>query len=299
MKAKIGGLLTVALVAVLLAAGTGAWGIRIMGQALEVATVAAQAQRNHIESDMMHDALRADVLAAFKAAADGSGFSEVKSGFHKHAFTFNEKLAANQALELPEEIRRALAEVEAPLAAYIDKAETLIASAESDIAAAQALFPGFIDDFHTLEDAMEAVSDRIEAVILATQAATQQTTTEAVAKLLLVSLVAFVLLLVGGTFLILSIARAVTAALNFSRAVSAGDLTATAAVASRDELGDLAASLNAMVAKLREVVGEVTGAVRNVASGSQEMAATSEQLSQGATEQAASAEEASSSMEQM
>jgi methyl-accepting chemotaxis protein len=104
---------------------------------------------------------------------------------------------------------------------------------------------------------------------------------------------------VAASWIVMSISRALSGAVNLAEEVSAGNLSATAVVRGDDEVGDLVKSLNAMTKKLREVVGEVTAATRNVASGSQEMSATAEQLSQGATEQASSTEEASASMEEM
>jgi methyl-accepting chemotaxis protein len=85
----------------------------------------------------------------------------------------------------------------------------------------------------------------------------------------------------------------------FANQVAEGDLTARIEVDQKDEVGELAAALKQMIAKLANIVMEVKRAADNVASGSQEMSASSEEMSQGATEQAASAEEASSSMEQM
>ncbi|MCM2264611.1 MAG: methyl-accepting chemotaxis protein [Desulfuromonadales bacterium] len=65
------------------------------------------------------------------------------------------------------------------------------------------------------------------------------------------------------------------------------------------EKDQLGRALANMVAKLRDVIGQVRGSIENVSSGSQAMSASSEEMSQGATEQAAAAEEASSSIEQM
>ncbi|MDE1992857.1 MAG: HAMP domain-containing protein, partial [Rhizobiaceae bacterium] len=83
------------------------------------------------------------------------------------------------------------------------------------------------------------------------------------------------------------------------RDVAEGDLTKTAEITNRDEIGELLGNVNVMIERLRGVVADALGAADNVSSGSQELSASSEQVSQGATEQAASAEEASASMEQM
>ena len=106
-----------------------------------------------------------------------------------------------------------------------------------------------------------------------------------------------------GILLAVIIARGIVSALNkgvrFSEQVAEGDLTQRLDINQKDEIGRLAAALNGMVDKLKEIVANVQTAADNVASGSQELSASSEEMSQGSTEQAAAAEEASSSMEQM
>jgi len=67
----------------------------------------------------------------------------------------------------------------------------------------------------------------------------------------------------------------------------------------RDEVGQLAATLNATVSRLGDVVREVQEAAHNVAAGSLELSSSAEEMSQGASEQAGSVEEVSASMEQM
>jgi methyl-accepting chemotaxis protein len=109
-------------------------------------------------------------------------------------------------------------------------------------------------------------------------------------------------LVVGGILGVLitrSIVGPIRRGVAFAENLAAGDLTAHLAIDQRDEVGQLAASLNAMGAKLAEVVGIVQLAARNVAAGAQELTASAEQTSQGSSEQAGSVEEVSASMEQM
>ncbi|MBW8318122.1 MAG: HAMP domain-containing protein [Rhizobium sp.] len=114
-----------------------------------------------------------------------------------------------------------------------------------------------------------------------------------------VASVAVLLAVAAAIWLSLSISRGLGRAVSVVRDVAEGDLTKTAAITSRDEIGELLGYVNSMVERLRGVVADALSASDNVSSGSQELSASSEQLSQGATEQAASAEEASASMEQM
>ena len=60
----------------------GYWGIARQGSELDEVVVTSLALRNHLESDMMHDALRADVLGALRAARDNNkeDLAAVKTG---------------------------------------------------------------------------------------------------------------------------------------------------------------------------------------------------------------------------
>ncbi|MGE4299885.1 MAG: methyl-accepting chemotaxis protein [Desulfovibrionaceae bacterium] len=111
--------------------------------------------------------------------------------------------------------------------------------------------------------------------------------------------VSLLLGILAALFLTRSITKPVNMGVGFAEGMSDGDFTRELDINQRDEVGNLAAALNTMVGKLREVVSDVQAASENVASGSEELSASSEALSQGATEQAASVEEISSSMEEM
>ena len=123
---------------------------------------------------------------------------------------------------------------------------------------------------------------------------------KAITTLVLVSSCLGVLVASGfGIFMGRNISRPIIRVGDFLKLVAKGDLTSRMEVKSKDEIGEMTASLNEMIKSLNEVVGDVTTAANNVGSGSEEMSATAQQLSQGATEQSASAEECTSSMEEM
>ena len=90
----------------------------------EVVTITT-ALHNHGEADMMHDALRADVLAALLGAKrdDTAAIAEATKDQHEHEQSFRESLAANQALSLPPIITAEFTKVATPLAAYISSAD--------------------------------------------------------------------------------------------------------------------------------------------------------------------------------
>ncbi len=107
-------------------------------------------------------------------------------------------------------------------------------------------------------------------------------------------------------FLGLLISRAITGGINkgvsFAEEVADGNLTIEVnkeLLNQKDEIGQLARSLQKMVEQLREIIGDILSGTDNIASASQEMSGSSQQMSQGASEQASSVEEVSSSIEQM
>jgi methyl-accepting chemotaxis protein len=118
--------------------------------------------------------------------------------------------------------------------------------------------------------------------------------------LVLVLIIAsFFTAVIAATWIAVNISRGLSRAVGLADAVAAGDLTQTLKATSNDEVGDLIASLNNTVERLRAVVGDTLAASENMSAGSQELSASAEQLSQGATEQASASEEASASMEEM
>lgn len=70
-------------------------------------------------------------------------------------------------------------------------------------------------------------------------------------------------------------------------------------LALKDEMGDLARSLNRMGETLSQIINQISNGAKNVADASLQLSSTTQHLSEGANEQASSVEEVSSSMEQM
>ena len=130
----------------------------------EVVTITT-ALHHHGEADMMHDALRADVLAALLGAKNGDAgaIADAAKDQREHEQSFRDSLAANQALALSPVITAEFAKVAAPLEAYITSADSLIKLAAKDSAAAEAAMPAFLKTFSDLEERMGAISDVIQA----------------------------------------------------------------------------------------------------------------------------------------
>jgi methyl-accepting chemotaxis protein len=112
-----------------------------------------------------------------------------------------------------------------------------------------------------------------------------------------------ILAVLVGAILAAIITRTITGAMkkgvDFATRIAEGDLSVELNIHQKDEVGQLAASLQDMLVRLTKIVEEINSVALQVSAGSQELSSTSQEMSQGATEQAASVEEISSSMEQM
>ncbi|MDZ4376330.1 MAG: HAMP domain-containing protein [Phenylobacterium sp.] len=166
---SINGKVTAAGAVVLVLASTtaaaGLWAATHLSGALTGAMRSAEVVRIHMDSDMMHDALRADVLMALRASdpAAGVAMADVKADLADHVGAFRENIARNKALAVDEASRAALAAVEGPLNDYIAGAEAIVALAAADPVRANAGMPKFLDQFEALEGAMEQATLKIEA----------------------------------------------------------------------------------------------------------------------------------------
>jgi len=100
-------------------------------------------------------------------------------------------------------------------------------------------------------------------------------------------------------FITLGVTRPLLQVVTQAGQAAAGDLTVRVAVASQDELGQMAAALNRMLESFHDVMRRVQAATQQTASASRQLAAGSEQLSGGAGEQAASLEETTATLEEM
>ncbi|MEQ9146188.1 MAG: HAMP domain-containing methyl-accepting chemotaxis protein [Parvibaculaceae bacterium] len=150
-------------------AGLGLWMSMSLASALKESETAASALRNHMAADMMHDALRSDVLASIQAGAWGTRADReaVEADLAEHVAVFQEAIESNQALDLSEDIRMALGQVNAPLEAYVTSAKRIIRVAFADYESARRMMPTFMVAFSDLEGAMEEASDKIETSLVA------------------------------------------------------------------------------------------------------------------------------------
>lgn len=121
-------------------------------------------------------------------------------------------------------------------------------------------------------------------------------------SILVFTVIAAILAVLVAEFIKIGLSKGINKGVGLAKAISNGDLTQNIDekyLHRKDEIGELANSMNIMMLKLREIVSSVVLSSENITAASQEMSSNSQQLSQGASEQASAAEEVSSSIQQM
>ena len=146
-------------------AGAGLWVAWSLDSALTRAEDSAKILQLHMHADMMHDALRADVMGAIMSNDPtlGVDLKAVRADLAEHTQAFRDDIAQSSKLADDPRTKAALQAVEAPLNAYIAAAQDIVGTADTDPTGAHAKLPGFGQQFSALEDKMKAASTEIEA----------------------------------------------------------------------------------------------------------------------------------------
>jgi len=139
-----------------------------LNEAGEAVIKVFQSLQHHANADMMHDALRGDVMSALHAAQlrDTAAIALIAKENAEHIEIIQAELKENQSLVSAGPVLTALEECKPALTAYVESSRTMVALAGKDLATAEATLPAFTKAFGQLEDALGKVSELIESEAL-------------------------------------------------------------------------------------------------------------------------------------
>ena len=283
--------------ALIIAVGlTGLAAVRDMEAALAEVRTSGQALRSHMQGDMMHDALRSDVLAAILAAQSGrlEERDALAADIKSHATIFRDAITAEKELITDPSTLAQIQALLPSLGDYIQGAEKIQSLAFRDLPTAQAGLPEFVGLFETLEPQMESVSESIETWSEATGARARETSSGADVTIAGIAAAAVLLLLIAASRITRAIVRPLQRAVEVTTRIAAGELDNVIEVSGNDETAQLLAAMQRMTGTISGVVVQVREAAESVTSSSREVAAGTLDLSQRVEQQAASLEETSS-----
>jgi len=257
------------------------------------------ALRAQMAADMMHDALRSDVLAALLAGVkhDEAPRKEIQADLAEHTETFKSSLAQLDGLDLDPGTRAAVQKVRPALDAYAAAAAEVVRLAFTDVAAAEAQLPAFQAAFKVLEDDMEALSGLIEARSAEVQAHSESTAQQARWLIGASAVLGALGLNWLSATISLRVAKPVRAAVAVAQRVASGDLSEPVPIQGSGETASLLEALAAMQSQLHALVETVSKTSDSIATGSAEIAVGNTDLSQRTEQTAAELQRTASTMD--
>jgi methyl-accepting chemotaxis protein len=302
IKVRLLGFAVISILFTLAMGATAFWSGRGIAGAMQDNAIAVASLRNQMQADMMHDALRADVLAALLAGVKqelGQRDSVMKD-LAEHVDTFRDALAENEKLPLKPEILQSMNNVRPALNAYINNSQSTVALAFEKPDEAQARLPKFMESFGSLEQEMEALSDLIEKNARQAQSDADAVTRLADKLTLIVAVSALICLATASALIIGGILGNIRQVLQAVEQLNSGEGDLTYRLpALKGEFGKLSDSLNTFIANLGKIIATVSVSAQSISVGSKEIADGNADLSARTESQASALEETASSIEEL
>ncbi len=301
LRTQILALGAVGLIMTALVGGTGLLNANQLSKAFDNSINMGLALQKSQEADMMHDAIRGDVLLALLSGQtnDAAGLAEAQKDLLEHAATFVKAEEEMQALPISDTAKAITARVKPALKAYVESATAVQKLAATDAPAALAAVPGFQKAFKDLEDAMAEQSGAIEQDVQAFSKEATDRAQNATVQVGLGLLVAAVALIFASLWLAGHMSVPMAHAVKVADQLAEGDLSAPVHPSGNDETLNLLNSMARMQKNFADIVRGVKSNAESVATSSSEIASGNNDLSMRTEKQASALEKTSSSMVQL
>lgn len=302
IKTRLIGFASIGLFFLVIIGASGIWTMQQIVETLHKNAVGTEAMRHHMLADMMHDALRADVLAA--ALAGTQKQTEQRNGIEnelaEHVEIFHQAIKENETLPLKPEILRAMTSVRPLVDGYIKDSQAMVAIGFDNPAELETRLPKFMQTFAALEKEMEALSELIEKN--STDEAFAANTVSSFSKkfMTLIFIVASICLTIFSFLTIQAILKSVRQVLNAVDHLNSGNGDLTYRLPELNgEFAALGNALNRFVANLENIIGKVNASTVAISAASQQIVVGNQDLSARSESQASSLEETAGSMEEL
>jgi methyl-accepting chemotaxis protein len=275
------------LFSILVGAG-GYWGQAAQSNSLDEVVTNSIALRNHMEADMRHEGILADVLAALHEGSSANRrpdeMATIAKEFARHAEIMRKNIADNQKLVLDAAVQKQMQTVNPALERYIGKATAIIGRAAQDIQAAQKDYPDFKASFEDLEKEMEALSGLIEASDTAAKQHADAAGKSSRTWVIGLTLCALIVLSLISIFIIRSITQPLQRMENYMQELSQGrgDLTRRLPQQGADEISRITRAFNEFIGQLHDMVVQIKTAAATVTSSSSTLSSRSGDIRQRA-----------------
>ena len=233
---------------VLASAGVSLWANGQQSAARDRVGAASRLLRNHMTADMMHDAIRGDVLSILRAIRVGDlSLTDNRKALEQDVATLRKTLAVDRAYAAAPEVVAAATQIQPQVDAYIASARSVAATAAVDQDRASTMLPAFLRTFHDLESGMETVSNRLETHLNAVDADADRVTSLASMSLIATTLALLALVGTIGVLCRRYVVAPLLQLVGVLNRMTSGDLTVAVPATGRgDELGQLAGATTAL-----------------------------------------------------
>ncbi|AZN37147.1 methyl-accepting chemotaxis protein [Iodobacter ciconiae] len=257
--------------------------------------------RNQMGSDMMHDAIRGDVLSAILAIKnnDMKGVESAEKDLAEHGNHFKELFANNEKIAKEAQIKNKIAAVKPVVDTYIALATKLFASAKADPAQMEKDLPIFQHQFEVLEEEMASLSDLIEKQSAEQSKGSADIFAQSQLHMLVFLAVVIVIMTLISALVTRQISSVLSEAISIAQDIAHGDFRRNIETSRKDEMGQLLLSLKAMQNHLESIIRQVSDSAEEVICYGQELAAQSTLIRTASENQNTSAEAIAESVGKM
>ena len=282
VRTRLVGLSALGITLLFAVGATGSWSLRQANRTSTALQTSVQAVRDHLEMDMMHDAIRADVLVLTSARTprERQQGAEALRGHVAWLERYSEKLGT---LTLDGDTRAVLEQMRSEFHGYAALATRIAQRGEqADAAGVESLLPEFHAKWQELEPVAERVSDRLEATSATAARDMDRAAATGTTVTLLISAFALLSLLFAAHAARRSIIDPLDEAVRVMDALAGGDLDARMNVKRKDELGRMSDAVNRAAESLTHALSRIAENSVAVGNASEELASVSDQLQSSA-----------------
>ena len=284
-----------------LVGGIGLFSARHMAQAIDESVNINSALHMSQEADMMHDALRGDVLQALLGASnkDAAQISDAQKDLKEHTEVFEKSMKGLRALPVASEVKDAVARVTPLINKYSAAAATVQQQALTDLNAAQAAMPEFLRAFDELEKEMAKLTEIIDKQAEMLNQAVQGEAALTQIQIATGLIVASIGLILASLWLSARMTGPMNHAVQIANQLAEGNLAVNVHPSGNAETVELLAAMARMQSNLNGIVRSVKAGAESVAVASAQIAQGNQDLSARTENQASSLEETAASMKEL
>lgn len=146
-------------------AGAGIWSANALINSKKTVDQASKMSKMHMQADMMHDAIRGDVLNSMLAADPSYGIDPkvAEADLAEHTKSFSESIEQSKALSPDAKLIELVTVLEPELVTYAERAQAIQKITATGERPSAELLKQFSDQFSVVETKMEGLGDEIAA----------------------------------------------------------------------------------------------------------------------------------------